>query len=528
MPVDFRALEEAQEPKAKGVDFDALERQVSTPHIPAGHTPLTRWEAQGLSGGVEGFVGGMQDVLTNLPPLSGLQNSPAMPWLRGVGGLVDEAGRRLMGKGGQLLHPGALNPFISPLEKEEPYLAPQPTSLLGKAERFMGNVAGGSLLGVEPSAERAAVSGIKALTPELKAAGELEGRGVRVLGVKPEEAEANWHRHTYDEALAEIGLKYPENGPTGTKGNDELQGMLDHAYGTVLDLAHTRFDSRLLTGMQALANDARRSGVKRAQIKQLQRLYQDIGRVYNKGRLTGDDYKEIVRMIREKANELSRGGVSSQMAAKYLTGRGGKGTKVSLLDLVRNNLERNSGPEVSKRLQAVDRAYAKAARIGEATGKAEATQGGKFSPAQLSRAISQRAAKTGDLRRYQRGNANMQDVAQKGQLALSLSGKPRGLDRFTNRALAILGGDLLGSLVPGGGFVSRAVGRLGAGIAEPYIEGAVLRGKGSLQRADLARAARSTPPPGMSLKPRTALKPAGAVVGGTEAVKHARHKEEER
>lgn len=524
MPIDPASLDQGYAASKKGgIDAGSLDKEYAE-HKKSG---LDRFQEQAMSGGVEGAVGGMQDVLSNMPPFSAFKNNPAMPWLRGVGGVVDEAGRRLMGPAGKLLHPGVFNPFVSPLEKEEPYLAPQPTSFLGKAERFLGNVGGGAMLGIEPGAESAAVRAASKLTPELKAAGELEGKGVRVLGIKPEEAHANWTRHMYDQSLEEIGLKYPKDGPIGTEGNDELQGMIDHAYSTVLDLAHTRFDGRLLVGMQALANRAKTSGVKAAQVKQIQQLYRDIGRVYNKGRIDGNDYKQIVRMIRETANQLRRGGVSSQKAADFLVGRNTKSSTASLLDLVRNNLERNAGPEVSQRLQAVDRAYSKAARVGEATGKAAATQGGKFSPAQLSRAAESGAKRAGGKRTYQRGNARMQDVAEKGRLALSLSGKPRGLDRFTNRALAILGGDLLGSLVPGGGMISRAAGRLGAGIAEPYIEGLMLRGKGTAQRADLSRLARSSPPKGMSLKPRTIIKPVGPVVGAAEGAKHARREKHE-
>lgn len=285
-----------------------------------------------------------------------------------------------------------------------------------------------------------------------------------------------FQRGAINQALEPIGEELNAGTPIGHEAVDEAATKISDSYNRIVPQMRTRLDKQFLDSTSQLRDMAQEMGPGRAaQFDNIlkRRVLDQIGA---DGTISGESFKEAETQL----GWLSRNAGRSQDLDQQQLGSAIKQLQANL-----RSLAERSNPELAPQLQANNAAFARLARIQDATNRL----GGKeaFTPSQLVA-----ATKAGDYsarkNMFSRGNALMQDYAEAGKNVLGDkvpdSGTAGRLMLDTGIA-GLLGGygaavDPMQAAIAGG-----AMG-LGSLPYAPYVQGGLARLLA--QRPELAQA----------------------------------------
>lgn len=232
----------------------------------------------------------------------------------------------------------------------------------------------------------------------------------------------------------------------GREGIEEAGQIVDEAYGSILPRLTARPDAQFGDELASIARASQE--LAEPQQKRLMEIIRNkvVNRLGNQAEVGGDVLKEIDSEL----GRLMRGFKKSQDIDVRDLGDAMSGLKQLFRDLIKRN-----NPQFSDDLAAADRAYANLLRVENAAGRAGSKEG-VFSPAALRGAVRQMDPSL-RRRRYSRGGALMQDLAESGE-------------------------EVLGRTVPDSGTPFRIVNMLGMGGAA-YIDPMLAGGAAGLSGA---------------------------------------------
>lgn len=252
--------------------------------------------------------------------------------------------------------------------------------------------------------------------------------------------------------LAPLGAAVPDNIPVGRALVEHVSDTVGNAYKEIASgVTPFRLDRQFATDISNAAKEFLTSDTRKELAQVLQRDV--LSRIQNFGNsIDGDTYLAITETLGRNAREYS----SSLVKKERELGRAFGALRESFDDLLTR-----TNPDLADQVSAARRAYRSLVPMQAA---ANAAEGGVFTPAQFASAV--RGADT-SVRgaAFARGQANMQDLADAGVLAMGPApGAAGAVDRLAVGALggaAATGGipvdQIIAATLVGGGTYSRPV-----------------------------------------------------------------------
>jgi hypothetical protein len=234
-----------------------------------------------------------------------------------------------------------------------------------------------------------------------------------------------FNRASVDQVLEPIGGRLPDHIATGRDAIGYAQGELSDAYERLLPNLRFRGTQRLADDMRTAMQDLHSFGPQYAREYLQQLRARVLNRMAPTGTMDGTTFKEV----ESELTYLQATYRASQDPGQRHMGRAFD----DLLESLRSELEIQN-PRYAGQLQSINRAYAMLSRVEGASMK-RATPDGTFMPSDLLRDVRQNALRRGQRKRFARGEAQMQDVAEAGQGVL-----PRKLPDSGTTERALVGG----------------------------------------------------------------------------------------
>jgi hypothetical protein len=319
------------------------------------------------------------------------------------------------------------------------------------------------------------------LTPRLKAAGELEAKGHKVLGQLPEVAHDNWIRWVYNQALAPIGKSIGHKEAVGTVGAAKIRRLVMEAYDRANARARGIYDVNLRRSMDLLIPSfAKRRGVDLEPqyrsvydrwVKKVKSRFDASGNA--SGQTIGTTISELRAEAAKQRRLAAKGGKDAaqhEMLADMLASNNEDAGSYSIVRALRENMDRSSSPDVVAALKKADQAYSRVMRVRDAT-RAARNQGGHFTPTHLMSAVDKGATRAGAANAVAEGRAVMQREAQVGLDALKPLERSDALKMLQRSPTWILGG-LPGALLGhqfAPGFFGEALGLAGGAAISDFL-----------------------------------------------------------
>lgn len=231
------------------------------------------------------------------------------------------------------------------------------------------------------------------------------GLGFMVKGAR-QKARDQFERGAFNSALGEIGQKLPDDIELGTAPHGFMQKAFSDAYDNVLPNMRAAQDSDFVKNTAEIIADAQSGGLSDDSAKRFGKIIDSevMRRFSPAGDLAGDDLKTAISNIGKRIQNIRSSPQGDRELASSLE---------NYLGELKSSAMRNSDPGAAAALDAIDRGYAKAVRIEDAS-SARGGDTGRFTPQQFDRYVQKDSGGTRS-RAYLRGDALFGDYAEAGK-----------------------------------------------------------------------------------------------------------------
>lgn len=311
------------------------------------------------------------------------------------------------------------------------------------------------------------LDGVDLTVPQIMGAGRIEEAFRNIPGPHGgrEKAIESFSLNTVNRHLGHAGVKLPKGTVAGVEAVDEANKLLNNAYEEVRPSIVGTFDNSFAQGLKSLKASAT-TKTKKELWKDLEALQNNF--LHSSGQYNGDAVKDTLSALREKANDWRLvSGTGSDSEYRAMANVADK-MREQIKDLVKRNT-----PEVGKKLDGLDRAWAGMKRV-ERASAATIKEGGVFGPGDYLQSIKLEGGKSSKTA-ASRGRGLDQDYAQ---AAAEIMG-PKSSTDIGPWQTAMTGGVLTGLGTVNPALATTAVSALGTmyGPGISRITKAMLRGK---------------------------------------------------
>jgi hypothetical protein len=212
--------------------------------------------------------------------------------------------------------------------------------------------------------------------------GRLEelGQGLPIVRGAREGSVKSWNLGNVNDALSHVGEKLPKGVKAGTEANDAMNQILNAKYSELRPKIVGDFDQQFRNSVAALAASGKGSKLKRDLFTEISDVMRPLADGYD-----GNLFKDADSRLRALSTDWMKATADTTTSPSTYHEMGRLAEKIR--KQLRLQVERNT-PEVAQRLKALDRGWAKAVRIENATNRALKSEG-VYAPGQMLDTVKQ-------------------------------------------------------------------------------------------------------------------------------------------